>query len=186
MNLKELIEDGLGFEAGSTNQKYKTYLTGKVREIKKDTLPEEVVSSFMNGEYKTYITTDKVVLYRTYGRGYSKNKGATWNGGYASTEFAESRIDVKIRLALKPEWLNTRLVEEKILVPVGTKINVGLVAPVTLNTGTILTGGAEQVLLPRNWPKEWIIGYREVTSKPLMNYPKFYLEPPKDNREKCE
>ena len=186
MDIKELIEEGLGFESGSTNQKYKTDLTGKVREIKKDTLSDEVVSSFLNGEYKTYITIDEIILYRTYGRGYSKNKGAVWNGGYASTEFAESRIDVKIRLALKPEWLNTRLVEEKILVPVGTKINVGLVAPVTLNTGTILTGGAEQVLLPRNWPKEWIIGYREVTSKPLMDYPEFYSEPPIDNRENAK
>lgn len=62
MNIKELIEDGLGFESGSTNQKHKTDLTGKVKEIKKDTLPEEVVSNFLNGEYKTYITTDKVVL----------------------------------------------------------------------------------------------------------------------------
>lgn len=112
--------------------------------------------------------TDKIVLYRTYSRGYSKDKGAGWNSGYASTEFAESRIDVKIRLALKPEWLNTRLVEEKMLVPIGTKIHMGLVAPITLKTGTVLAGGAEQVLLPRNWPKDWIIGYREVTSKPLM------------------
>ncbi len=183
MNIKELIEEGFGFEAGSTNQKYKTYLTGKVREIKKDTLPDKVVSSFLNGGYKTYLTTDDIALYRTYGRGYSINMGATWNGGYASTEFAESRIDVKIRLALKPEWLNTRLVEEKILVPIGTKINVGIVAPVTLNTGTILVGGAEQVLLPRNWSKDWIIGYREVTSKPLMDYPEFFSIPPKDNRE---
>lgn len=141
------------------------------------------MSSFLNGEYRTYLTTDKIVLYRTYGRGYSKNKGAGWNGGYASTEFAESRIDVKIRLALKPEWLNTRLVEEKIFVPIGTKIHVGLVAPVTLNTGTVLAGGAEQVLLPRNWPKEWIIGYRKVTSNPLMDYPEFFSTPPKDNCE---
>ena len=70
MDIKELIEEGLGFESGSTNQKYKTDLTEKVMEIKKDTLPEEVVSSFLNGEYKTYLTTDKIVLYRTYGRGW--------------------------------------------------------------------------------------------------------------------
>ena len=183
MNIKELIEEGFGFNSGSINQKYKTDLSGKIREIKKDTLSDGDVSNFLNGEYKTYITIDEIVLYRTYGRGYSKNKGAGWNGGYTSTEFAESRIDVKIRLALKPEWLNTRLVEEKILVPIGTKIHVGLVAPVTLNTGTVLAGGAEQVLLPRNWPKEWIIGYREVTSKPLMDYPEFFSTPPKDNRE---
>ena len=183
MDIKELIEEGLGFESGSTNQKHKTELTGKVREIKKDTLPDGDASSFMNGHYKTYITVEEIVLYRTYGRGYSKNKGATWSGRYASTEFAESRIDVKIRLALKPEWLNTRLVEEKILVPIGTKINVGIVAPVTLNTGTVLVGGAEQVLLPRNWSEDWIIGYREVTSKPLMDYPEFFSIPPKDTRE---
>ncbi len=105
--------------------------------------------------YQTTKVTTKVN--RTYGRGYSKDKGATWNGGFASTEFAESRIDVKIRLALKPEWYNTKLVEEKILVPKGIKLNIGLVAPVQLNTGTILDGGAEQVLLPQNWPKEWIL-----------------------------
>ena len=87
------------------------------------------------------------------------------------------------RVCKKAQHRNTRLVEEKILVPIGTKIHVGLVAPVTLNTGTVLAGGAEQVLLPRNWPKEWIIGYREVTSKPLMDYPEFFSTPPKDNRE---
>ena len=183
MDIKELIKEGLWFKSGSTNQKYKTDLIGKVREIEKDTLPDGIVSSFKAGIYKTYITTAEIYLYRTYGRGYSKNKGAGWNGSYASTEFAESRIDVKIRLALKPEWFNTRLAEEKILVPIGTKISVGVVAPVILNTGTVLDGGAEQVLLPMNWPKSWVVGYREVTSKPLMDYPKFYSEPPKDFRE---
>lgn len=183
MDTKELIKECLGFKSGSTNQKYKTDLIGKVREIEKDTLPDGIVSSFKDGIYRTYITTEEIYLYRTYGRGYSENKGARWNGSYASTEFAESRIDVKIRLALKPEWFNTRLAEEKILVPVGTKISVGVVAPVILNTGTVLEGGAEQVLLPMNWSKSWIVGYREVTSKPLMDYPKFYSESPKDFRE---
>lgn len=74
MNIKELIEEGLGFESGSTNQKYKTDLTGKVREIKKDTLSDEVVSSFLNGEYKTYITIDEIILYRTYGEDTAKIK----------------------------------------------------------------------------------------------------------------
>ncbi len=184
MDINELISDGLGFVSGTTNQKYKTVLKGKIVETEKDILPEWLASSFKDSIYSTYITTDNIILYRTYGRGYSEDKGARWNGGFASTEFAESRIDVKIRLALKPEWYNTKLVEEKILVPPNTKISVGLVAPVTLNTGTILTGGAEQVLLPQNWPKEWIIGYREVTSKPLMTYPEFCKDAPKDFREK--
>lgn len=183
MDIEKLVREGLGFKSGSTNQKFRTDLKDKVIETKLDTLPNGIVSSFMNGEYKTYITVEEIVLYRTYGRGYSKNRGASWNGSYASTEFAESRIDVKIRLALKPEWVNTRLVEEKILVPIGTKINVGVVAPVILDTGTVLDGGAKQVLLPMSWPKEWVIGYREVTSKPLMDYPEFCQMPPKDNRE---
>lgn len=183
MDIKGLINEGLGFKPGSTNQKYKTSLIDKVREIEKDTLTNGIVSGFKDGIYKTYITTAEIYLYRTYGRGYSENKGAGWNGSYASTEFAESRIDVKIRLALKPEWFNTRLAEEKILVPVGTKISVGVVAPVVFNTGTVLESGAERVLLPINWPESWIVGYREVTSKPLMDYPKFYSESPKDFRE---
>lgn len=65
-----------------------------------------------------------------------------------------------------------------------SKANIKDLAPVILNTGTVLDGGAEQVLLPMNWPKSWIVGYREVTSKPLMGYPEFCSEPPKDNRDK--
>ena len=65
-------------------------------------------------------------------------------------------------------------------------MNVGVVAPARLKTGTILEGGADQVLLPLNWSKEWIVGYREVTSKPLLEYPDYDIEPNcfRDRRDK--
>ena len=72
MDIEKLVQEGLGFKSCSTNQKFRTDLKDKVIETKLDTLPNGIVSSFMNGEYKTYITVEEIVLYRTYGRGYSK------------------------------------------------------------------------------------------------------------------
>jgi len=33
------------------------------------------------------------------------------------------------------------------------------------SSGTILDGGADQILLPQNWPKEWIKSTSVVKSK---------------------
>ena len=183
MDMDFLISEGLGFISGSTNARFKTDIHGKVKLIEKVILPKNIASSFKDNDYTTYETTEYIDLYRVYGKGYS-GAGAESTGCFASTEFAESRIDAKIRLALKPAWKNTLLVEEKIAVPPGTIIQVGIVAPIVLETGTVLPGGAEQILLPRNWSEDWIVGYREITSKPLMDYPEFYPEPPIDHREK--
>lgn len=184
MDFQFLKKEGLGFVSGSTNQRFKTNLSDKLMKIPLAVLPDSIVSSFKNGEYKTFKTIKEVVLYRVYGRRYEDDKGAAAFGAFATTEFAESRIDVKIRLALNPAWHNAKLVEEKIVVPVGVILNVGKVAPVCLKTGTILEGGADQVLLPQDWSKEWVAGYREVTSKPLQEYPKYYLTEPKCYKEK--
>ena len=184
MDFRFLKKEGLGFVSGSTNQKYKTDLTDKLIEIPLANLPDSIVSSFKNREYKTFKTIKEVVLYRVYGRRYKDDEGAAALGAFATTEFAESRIDVKIRLALDPSWHNAKLVEEKIVVPIGEILNVGQVASVRLSTGTILEGGADQVLLPQNWSKEWIVGYREVTSKPLQEYPQYYATEPKCYKEK--
>ncbi|KAA5846451.1 hypothetical protein F2A37_07385 [Pseudomonas chlororaphis] len=65
--------------------------------------------------------------------------------------------------ALLPEWKNTRVVEAEIVIPKGTKLDVGKVAPQTIkSTGTVLDGGADQLLMPRDWPKEWIKSTRDV------------------------
>ena len=36
---------------------------GKMKEIKKQILPDQVVETFKDGKYKTFITTDDVILY---------------------------------------------------------------------------------------------------------------------------
>ncbi len=131
------------YESGSFAVQYKTSLVGKLEDWLK--------SSFLNGEYYTCKTLDDLILYRIFGRYSMKIKdnlyrlptGAKSLGGFASTEFAESLIDAKIRLALDPLWLSTKAYEEKILLPQGSIINVGIVAPVKLKTGTILEGGAD-------------------------------------------
>lgn len=182
---EELKELGLGFVPGSTNQKFKTILNeSNVKEIEKQPLNEEIMNSFKDGKYKTYITIDEIVLYRTYGLAPSGKAGAKQLGAFATTEFAESRIDVKIRLALNPQWKNALYIEEKIVVPKDVVINVGIVAPVKLLSGTILKGGADQILLPFDWPEEWVVGYRFVTSEPLMDYPKYMKEKPIEIRKK--
>ncbi len=181
----ELKELGFGFVSGSTNQKFKTILNeSNIKEIEKQSLDEKISNSFKNGEYKTYITIDEIILYRTYGLTPTGKAGAKQLGAFATTEFAESRIDVKMRLAFDPQWKNALYIEEKIVVPKDIIINVGVVAPVKLLSGTILDGGADQILLPYNWSEEWVVGYRFVTSEPLMDYPEYTKEKPNEIRKK--
>ena len=182
-DLQYMIREGLWFLSGSYNQQHKTHLDGKLQQIERQPLRPEDVASFTNGEYQTCITTDEILLYRVYGQSPS-GAGAFGGGRFATTEFAESRIDVKIRLALNPGWKNTLLVEELILVPVGIILQIGKVAAVTLPTCTVLGGGADQVLLPYQWSSEWIQGYREVTVKPLMELPVYTKEKPVEQLKK--
>lgn len=184
-NFEELKELGLGFVSGSTNQKFKTILNeSNIKEIEKQPLNKEITNSFKDGKYKTYITIDEIVLYRTYGLTPTGKSGAKQLGAFATTEFAESRIDVKMRLALNPQWKNASYVEEKIVVPKDVVINVGVVAPVKLLSGTILEGGADQILLPFGWSEEWVVGYRFVTSEPMMDYPQYMKKKPNEIRKK--
>lgn len=91
---------------------------------------------------------EDIPAYRVYG-GYAEDKGA-----FATTSPANNRIQTKIDLALLPKWKNTRVYEAQIVIPKGTTINIGRVAPKTIKeTGTILTGDADQILLPQNWPE---------------------------------
>lgn len=174
MNIDELLAEGLFFRAGSGNELYRTCLDGKVMPITRIELPQTIAESFLDSKYETYRVTEPLLLYRTFGTSPYSENGASINGSYATTEFAESKIDVKIRTALAPSWKNPKFYEIRIVVPVGVTIQVGRVAPVTLPSGTILEGGAVQVLLPKNWPLSWIDGWREITSKPLSHYPQYY------------
>lgn len=177
VSIDSLRAEGLGFRAGSANQASKTILAGKVKMLERQPLHPRDAESFLNGEYQTCETLEPLVFYRVYGCGYS-GAGAGPRGRFVTTEYAESKIDVKIRLALKLEWKNTRMVEARLVVPTGTVIHVGIVAPQILPSGTVLEGGADQVMLPANWPKEWITGYRILRFHPQLTYPEYSREEP--------
>lgn len=59
-----------------------------------------------------------------------------------------------------------------------SKISVGIVASVTLENGTVLPGGAEQILLPKDWPEEWVQGYRRITARQLQSPPRYRAQKP--------
>lgn len=173
------------YKPGEFNSRYKTKLEGNIVKTKKEEIKNEVIlNSFKDKFYETFITTNNLILYRVYGRFKRKNNdkifGAKLNGAFATTEFAESIYDVKMRLALDQIWGNPKMFEAKILVPKGTNINIGLVAPVTSKSGTVFTGGADQILLPFDWSVDWVIGYRQVYMRQLQQEPLFIQGIPKD------
>ena len=175
--------DALGqYPSGTFNSQFKTDLKGKLIEVVHVSYEPQITSSFKDGSYKTFRTLTPIVLYRVFGlyKGDTNSmpKGARLGGGFASTEFAESIIDAKLRLALDPAWFNTKMYESKLIVPAGQIISVGIVASVKLKTGTILPGGADQVLLPYGWPEDWITGYRRLTGRQLQTYPYFTANKP--------
>lgn len=85
-----------------------------------------------------------------------------------------------MRMALDQLGENSKMFEVKILVPKGTSINIGLVAPVTSKSGTIFAGGADQILMPKDWPTDWVIGYHKVSTRQLQQVPIFTEGVPKD------
>lgn len=170
------------YKSGEFNYRYKTQLDGKIHETDQEELADQDVRSFLNCKFRTYITADYLVLYRIFGLYKASKddeaKGAKHNGRFLTTEFAESQIDAKIRLALDQRWKNTRMYEAKVVVPPGTTISVGIVAPITTVDGKVFAGGADQILLPYNWNENWIIGYRRVSARQLQVEPRYYTKDP--------
>lgn len=178
------------YPSGTFNVRHKTSLDGKVKEIARIPYGSQVTDSFKDGAYQTFLTTEPIILYRVFGQyrgeGSPVPKGARLNGSFASTEFAESIIDAKLRLALDPAWANTKMYEARLIVPADVTISVGTVASVRLKTGTVLPGGADQILLPREWPEDWITGYRRLTARQLQAPPYFNLPKPCEYDRKGE
>lgn len=142
------------------SSKYGTKIDSKVIEVEKANLPDWIQATFTDGQYRTVETLEDVKVYRTYG-GKAKQ-----TGGYATTSPAKTRIDAKIDTALLPEWGNSRKYEIEITIPKGQQFNIGKVAPQTIeSTGTILSGGVDQILLPQGWSSEWITNTKIVPSK---------------------
>lgn len=133
-------------------KKYQTLIDDRVNVIAQDTsLAPWTKESFLDSNYRTVRTTEDIKVYRVFG-GSAKPGGA-----FVTTEPALSKIQAKIDAALLPEWKNTRQFEAEIIIPKGTVLSVGKVAPQTIvSSGTILAGNVDQVLMPLNWPKEWV------------------------------
>ncbi len=116
-----------------------------------------MVSSFRDGHYTTVITNEEITVYRSFGG------RAKIDGGYATTVPATSRANTIVDSALLPEWQNTAKYEEVIRIPKGTRLNIGKVAPQLSSDGTVyLKGGADQIVLPKNWSSDWIESARIV------------------------
>ncbi len=145
-------------ESGSNFGKYTTAIDDKVTVIDKVELPEGLAKTFTDGEYRTVVTNEEITLYRNFG--YK----AKANGGFTTTSPAESAIQVKNESAILPEWKNTLQYEAEIVVPKGTILQVGKVAPQVTKGGTVLSGGADQILLPQGWNDAiWIKNVRELS-----------------------
>ncbi|MBY8914943.1 hypothetical protein KY305_19745, partial [Bacillus sp. YC2] len=141
------------------NPNYTTKIDSKVEILDKKELPSWIEESFLDGHYRTVKTKEKIIVYRTFGA------QANRKGGFAATTPSESRIQSKIDSALKPEWKNSREFEAVIEIPKGTILDIGKVAPQKTATGTILEGKGDQILLPMDWPDEWIKETRKVRSR---------------------
>ncbi len=136
---------------------YSTDIDDKVTVVGKDEIPDWVAESFTDSEYKTVVTNEDITVYRVFGG------SAKQGGGFVSTKPAPNKIQAKIDAALLPEWKNTRAFEAEIVIPKGTRLNIGKVAPQTIeSTGTVLKGGSDQLLMPQGWSQDWVVGLRNV------------------------
>ncbi|MDY7224622.1 ribonuclease YeeF family protein [Halalkalibacterium halodurans] len=139
--------------------KYSTAIDNKVTIIDKAELPGWIQTSYTDGVYRTVITNEPITVYRSFG-------GRTDAGGaFVTTQPSVNRIQTKIDSALKPEWGNTRMYEAVIVIPEGQVLNIGKIEKQYTKTGTLLDGGSDQILLPQDWPLEWITEIRTIPSK---------------------
>ena len=143
------------FESKEKSGDYSTKIDGKVEELEKEPLPDSIAKSFKDGEYRTVVTKEPITLYRVYGG------DATMEGSYCTTEPCTDKEKARNDLALKSSWGNTIEKEAEIVVPAGTKLNIGRVEEQSDGTKT-LTGNADQVLLPQNWNQDWVNKVRDI------------------------
>lgn len=143
------------FESKEKAGDYSTKIDDKVEEVEKEPLPDSIAKSFKDGEYRTVVTTEPITLYRVYGG------RSTVEGSYCTTEPCVDKDKTRNDLALKSSWGNTIDKEAEIVVPAGTKLNIGR-AEEQSDGGKILTGNADQILLPQDWNQDWVNRVRDI------------------------
>lgn len=98
--------------------------------------------SFLDSNYRPVTANQDITVYRVFGR------NANAQGAFVSTSPALNKIQAKIDAALLPEWKNTRAYEAEILIPKGTQLDIGKVAPQTIeSTDTVVLEGLSDQLL---------------------------------------
>jgi hypothetical protein len=105
---------------------------------------------FAGGHYNVFVTTEKIIVYRGGPAGGGDNAYGRW----FSLEPSLSRAQIRIELAVKPEWLDPVTGERAgsspieslyaLEVPAGTTIYVGPAS----NQGGVHMGGRIQVFIP--------------------------------------
>jgi toxin YxiD len=90
ITLAKVETDTKGTEKAKSFDKYSTAIDDKVKVIEKVDLPDWIRESFTDGIYRTVITVENIMVYRTFGG------GAKVNGSFATTSPAGNRISAKI------------------------------------------------------------------------------------------
>ena len=154
-NVGDLLESGSKGGSGSFGI-YSTKIDNKVRVIDKQELPSWLGKTFKDGNYRTVVTNEEIIVYRSFGH------NAEAGGAFATSSPALNRVQTKIDSAILPEWKNTLRYEAEIVIPKGTTLNIGRVEEQFTMSGARLAGDADQFLLPENWDLNWIKSIREV------------------------
>ena len=123
----------------------------------KKSLPQNIVNTFKDGFYYTVETTTDLVVYRRFGG------SAKLLGSYVSTVPQLSRQE----LALLKKW-NSMQFEAEIIIPKNTLLYVGKIEEYAK-----YKGGADQLLLPMDYPTAWIKSIKDLKTGRLYTFEEF-------------
>ncbi len=99
-NVGDLLESGSKGGSGFWNiaPRY-----NKVRVIDKQELPSWLGKTFKDGNYRTVVTNEEIIVYRSFGH------NAEAGGAFATSSPALNRVQTKIDSAILPEWKKIHL-----------------------------------------------------------------------------
>ncbi len=129
-------------------ERLRTAIEEDIQDIEDEPLPDDLAKAFVDGEYRTVVTTDCVLLYRVFG-GEEDMVGPV----FCTREFA-SEEEARQAMAELPEYGNSCQYTGVVLVPAGTVLRVGKTASQRASDGTVYAGGEDRVIIEGNWMEE--------------------------------
>ena len=135
-------------------------------------LPQEKLfgsdsTTFQDQKWQTVVSVKPLTLYRVFGG------KAMPNGTFAGTLPVKDTTLVREELAILPDWGNNFNFEAVIEIPVATKFQIGIAA-----AQPPLKGGGDQVILPYQWPVEWIKEVHSLKTKEVWSLEEFRAKYP--------